>query len=132
MCKLCRSLLPPAECARFNKALCEHTHYYITVCESRQVFSSTEQIKWISTDLENTAYPEYLGVNQDRTLSYKEHIQNANMKVATRKNLPRKLANSKWGRNANTTRPTVLVKLLARRICSTSMFNFQTCVLTGS
>ena len=44
----------------------------------------------------------------DRTLSYKQHIQNTKMKVATRNNLLKKLANSKWGTNASTIRTTAL------------------------
>ena len=47
-------------------------------------------------------HPKYLGVTRDRTQSYKEHIHNAKMKVATRNNLLRKLSNSKWGANAST------------------------------
>ena len=59
-------------------------------------------------DLENTAYPKYLGVTLDRTLSYKQHILNTKMKVATRNNLLKKIANSKWGTNARTIRTTAL------------------------
>ena len=58
--------------------------------------------------LENTAYPKYLGVTLDRTLNYKQHIQNTKMKVATHNNLHKKLANSKWGTNARTIRTTAL------------------------
>ena len=47
------------------------------------------------TELENTTHPKYLGVTLDRTLSYKEHIHNTKMKVATCNNLLRKLSNSK-------------------------------------
>ena len=32
-------------------------------------------IAWNGIDLENTAYPKYLGVTLDRTLNYKQHIQ---------------------------------------------------------
>ena len=55
-------------------------------------------------------YPhlKYLGVTLDRTLSYKEHMPNTQMKVATRNNLLRKLSNSKWGANASTIRTTSL------------------------
>ena len=60
-------------------------------------------------DLENTAYPKYLGVTLDRTLNYKQHILNTKMKVATCNNLLKKLANSKWGTNARTIRTTALV-----------------------
>ena len=44
----------------------------------------------------------------DRTLSYKTHIHNTKMKVATRNNLLKKLANSRWGTNARTIRTTAL------------------------
>ena len=60
-------------------------------------------MKWNNTDLEYTTpppHPKYLGVTLDRTLSYKKHIHNTTMKVATRNNLLKKLSNSKWGCNA--------------------------------
>ena len=59
-------------------------------------------------DLENTDTPKYLGVTLHRTLSYKTHIHNTKIKVATRNNLLKKLANSRWGRNARTIRTTAL------------------------
>ena len=58
--------------------------------------------------MENTAYPKYLGVTLDRTLNYKQHILNTKMKVATRNNLLKKLANSKWETNARTISTTAL------------------------
>ena len=66
------------------------------------------KIAWNGVDLENTAFPKYLGVTPDRTLNYKQHILNTKMKVATRNNLLKKLANSKWGTNARTIRTTAL------------------------
>jgi hypothetical protein len=65
-------------------------------------------VSWNGVALENTAHPKYLGVTLDRTLSYKQHIQNTKMKVASRNNLLKKLANSKWGTNASTIRTTAL------------------------
>ena len=65
-------------------------------------------LAWNGVDLENTAYPKYLGVTLDRTLNYKQHILNTKMKVETRNNLLMKLANSKWGTNARTIRTTAL------------------------
>ena len=59
-------------------------------------------------DLDNTDIPKYLGVTLDRTLSYKTHIHNTKMKVATRNNLLNKLANSMWGTNARTIRTTAV------------------------
>ena len=54
------------------------------------------------------AYPKYLGVTLDRSLCYKQHIQNTKMKVASRNNLLRKLVTSKWGANPGTIRMTTL------------------------
>ena len=71
------------------------------------------KVSWNRVDLENTTYPTYLGVTLDRTLSYKQHIQKTKMKVATRNNLLKKLANSKWGTNASTIRTTTLCYLIA-------------------
>ena len=53
-------------------------------------------------------HPKYLDVTLDRTLCYKQHIHNTEMKVATRNTLLRKLSNSKWRANANTVRTTAL------------------------
>ena len=65
-------------------------------------------MSWNGVDLENTDTPKYLGVTLDRTLSYKTHIHNTKMKVATRNNLLKKLANSRWGTNARTIRTTAV------------------------
>ena len=66
------------------------------------------KVEWNRTELENTPHPKYLGVTIDRTISYKEHIHNKNIKVATRNNLLRNLSNSKWGANASTIRTPAL------------------------
>ena len=66
------------------------------------------KVSWNGVDLENTMHSKYLGVTLYRTLSYKQHIQNTKMKVATRNNLLKKLANSKWGTNTSTIRTTAL------------------------
>ena len=65
-------------------------------------------VKWNRTVLENIPHPKYLGVMLDLTLSYKQHIHNTKMNVATRNNLLRKLSTSKWGTNASTIRTTAL------------------------
>ena len=63
---------------------------------------------WNETELENTSYPKYLRVTLDRSLCYKQHIQNTKKKVATRNNLLTKLATSKWGANQCVIRTTAL------------------------
>ena len=68
----------------------------------------TLKVKWNRKDLENTPHPKYLGVTLDRTLSYKQHIHNTKMKVATCNNLLRKLSSTKWGTNSSTIRTTAL------------------------
>ena len=65
-------------------------------------------VVWNNAELENTTHPKYLGVTLDRSLNYKQHIQNTKMKVATRNNLLTKLATSKWGANPSTSRTTAL------------------------
>ena len=55
------------------------------------------KVEWNRTKLENTPHPKYLGVTLDRTLSYKEHMHNTKMKVATRNNLPKKVAQFEIG-----------------------------------
>ena len=76
----------------------------------RFIYGTERKLKlaWNGVDQDNTTHPKYLGVALDRTLSYKQHIQNTKMKVATRNNLLKKLANSKWGTNASTIRTTAL------------------------
>ena len=66
------------------------------------------KVVWNKTELGNTTHPKYLGVTLDRSLSYKQHIRNTKMKVATRNNLLTKLATSKWGANPSTIRTTAL------------------------
>ena len=107
---------------QIEEALGELTHYYRSNSlhanpDKRQVTAfhlrnreakRSLQVSWNGVDLENTDTPKYLGVTLDRTLSYKTHIHNTKMKVATRNNLLKKLANSKWGTNARTIRTTAL------------------------
>ena len=44
------------------------------------------KVVWNKTELENTTHPKYPGVTLDRSLSYKQYIQNTKMKVAIRNN----------------------------------------------
>ena len=107
---------------QIEEALGELTHYYrsnslranpdktqVTAFHLRNREAKRSlQVSWNRVDLENTDTPKYLGVTLDRTLSYKTHIHNTKMKVATRNNLLKKLANSRWGTNARTIRTTAL------------------------
>ena len=107
---------------KIEEALGELTHYYrsnslranpdktqVTAFHLRNREAKMSlQVSWNGVDLENTDTPKYLGVTLDRTLSYKTHIHNTKMKVATRNNLLKKLANSRWGTNARTIRTTAI------------------------
>ena len=107
---------------KIENALEELTHYYrsnslraipdktqVTLFHLRnREAKGSLQVSWNGVDLENTDTPKYLGVTLDRTLSYKTHIHNTKMKVATRNNLPKKLANYRWGTNARTIRTTAV------------------------
>ena len=107
---------------QIEEALGELTHYYrsnslrgspdetqVTAFHLRNREAKRSlQVSWNGVDLKNTDTPKYLGVTLDRTLSYKTHIHNTKMKVATRNNLLNKLANSRWGTNARTIRTTAV------------------------
>lgn len=58
--------------------------------------------------LEQTKFPKYLSVTLDRSLIFMKHCKNTRAKVNTRKNILRKLVNTKWGANANTLRTTAI------------------------
>ena len=89
---------------QIEEALGELTHYYrsnslranpdktqVTAFHLRNREAKRSlQVWWNGVDLENTETPKYLGVTLDRTLSYKTHIHNTKMKVATRNNLLKK------------------------------------------
>ena len=77
-----------------EEALSEQTQYYrnnslranpdktqVTAfhLRNREVKRSLN-IAWNGVDLENTAYPKYLGVTLDRTLNYKQHILNTKIR----------------------------------------------------
>ena len=94
----------PEEEYTIEEALGELTEYYrdnslISNPDKKQGTWNREvkislKVTWNGVELETTAHPKYLGVTLDRTLGYKQHIQNTKMKVATRNNLLKKLANS--------------------------------------
>ena len=52
-------------------------------------------LHWSGTLLENCDYPVYLGLTLDRCLSFKNHIQKANMKVGSRNNILSKLTGTR-------------------------------------
>ena len=58
---------------------------------------------WNKTERENTTHTKYLGVTLDRSLSYKQHIEDIEGN-----NLLTKLATSEWGANPSTNRTTAL------------------------
>jgi hypothetical protein len=63
------------------------------------------------TSIKHIDYPKYLGVTLDRTLTFKSHLEKAAKKVSSRVNLVRKLADTKWGSNAQTLRTTFLARV---------------------
>ena len=65
-------------------------------------------VVWNGIRLSSTTTPVYRGIHLDRTLCYKTHTEKTKMKVNSRNNIIRKLANSKWGCKATTFRPSCL------------------------
>ena len=54
--------------------------------------------------LESQQAPKYLGVRLDRTLSFKQHLEDVRAKTTTRIALIRRLAGTTWGATAKTLR----------------------------
>ncbi|XP_072401725.1 uncharacterized protein [Diabrotica undecimpunctata] len=60
------------------------------------------------TILKYSSNPKYLGVTLDRTLTFKQHLENTSAKIKTRNNIIQKLANTSWGSNAKVIRTSAL------------------------
>ncbi|KAI5742625.1 hypothetical protein M8J77_009365 [Diaphorina citri] len=71
------------------------------------------KIVWRQQQLEHCANPKYLGVQLDRTLSFKQHCINTKKKVFTRNNIIRKLTHSKWGAQPLTLRTSTMALCLS-------------------
>ena len=65
-------------------------------------------IIWHGKKFKNTAYPKYLGVTLDRSLTFKKHIQNCKAKVCMENNILRKLISSHLGAIPHTLRISAL------------------------
>ena len=66
------------------------------------------RVRWYGQWLKHTTKPVYLGVTLDRSLTYKEHVAKTKAKAGARNSILKKLANSRWGTDANTIRTTAL------------------------
>ena len=66
------------------------------------------QIEWNGVELQHMEHPIYLGVQLDRTLTYKQHIRNTKHKVESRNAIISKLATTKYGANPRTIRTAAL------------------------
>jgi hypothetical protein len=60
------------------------------------------------TSIKHVDHPKNLGVTLDRTLTFKSHLEKAAKKVSSRVNLVRKVADTKWGSNAQALRTASL------------------------
>ena len=58
--------------------------------------------------LHHNISPKYLGATLDRILTYKKHIKNLAMKLRTRFNFIRVLADTDWGASPETLRTSTL------------------------
>ena len=47
------------------------------------------------------SHPKYLGITLNRTLTYKNHLDQLSQKVSARNNLPRRLSGQTWGESFN-------------------------------
>ena len=65
-------------------------------------------IAWYNKHLEHIPNPVYMGVNLERTLSYKEHIHKLKCKRSARNTIVGKLSNTKWVDKPATIKTTAL------------------------
>ena len=107
---------------RLNKALEDLTKYYekwflnanprkTQVCAfhlHNRLANRTLNIKWGDRNLESNKFPVYLGVTLDRTLSFKQHVEQLKKKLSSRNTLLGKLANSSWGADPATLKQTAI------------------------
>ena len=54
------------------------------------------RVRWRKTELKYSAYPKYLGITLDWTLTYKQHCEATKKKLAARTIITDKLEGSKW------------------------------------
>ena len=64
----------------------EKTQVTVFHLRNREAMRSLK-VSWNGVELENTAQTKYIGVTFDRTLNYKQHIQNTKIKVEGLNNL---------------------------------------------
>lgn len=65
-------------------------------------------VRFEGNRLRHNAYPKYLGVTLDRTLTYKRHLENTAAKLKTRNNILHKLCGTTWGSSADTLHTSAL------------------------
>ena len=75
------------------------------------------KVVWNETELENNVYLKNLGVTLD---SYKQHIQNTELKVATRNNQLTKLATSMYYQNDSFSMELLYVSVCSSSLCKTT------------
>lgn len=66
------------------------------------------QVQFNSTTIKHNPSSKYLGVNLDRSLTFKKHLKNLQKKMRSRINLLHKLAETGWSSDAHTLRITSL------------------------
>ncbi|KAJ3581456.1 hypothetical protein NHX12_003933 [Muraenolepis orangiensis] len=74
--------------------------YHLSTREARREL----QVHVDNKCLEVQQAPKYLGVRLDRTLSFKQHLEEVKAKVTSRVALIRRLAGTTWGASAKTLR----------------------------
>ena len=75
---------------------------------NNRLANKTLNIKWRDRNLESVKFPVYLGVTLDRTLSFKQHVEQLKKKLSSRNTLLGKLANSSWGADPVTLKQSAL------------------------
>jgi hypothetical protein len=69
---------------------------------------ATLNVLFCGKKVEHVEHAKYLGVTFDRTLTFRQHLDQSRQKVKTRLNLLRKIAGTTWGAGAKTLRTAAL------------------------
>ena len=89
---------------KLNTAKTTSTAFHLNTKEARRKLS----VNLNGSPLPQNPTPTYLGVQLDRQLTFKQHLESLHAKVSSRNNLIRRLAGSSWGASPSTLRTGAL------------------------
>lgn len=87
-----------------NPSKTEVAAFHLTNCLADQKL----QVSFCGQTVEQKKSPKYLGVTLDRSLTFRQHLENVAQKIKSRLNILKSLAGTSWGASASVLRTTAL------------------------